>query len=289
MSTETPDGNSPSPPPPKTTKQERIRDNQRRSRARRQEYLVDLERRLSECQITCRSADIQRSAFLELQIENARLRELLALAGVNDQFVEHYVSQAIAQSGQFPQESNPSLRQLKPKLSGLEPAQPANAGSLPAAPPGIYGQQTASMRPMNASYTSMGMSDGYNASPSTTTYSPSTPFVPSLQDTDATRDMDWLYQQLPQPAQSQEQTESFNCETFLVPSQGPVGVADDSSVLCSVAKQMIDQFHISSAEMDDVKTKLSQGFFRPPYPGAGCAVNNQTLFQVLNELSQKYS
>lgn len=36
------------------TKQERIRDNQRRSRARRQEYLSDLEKRLSECQLTCK-------------------------------------------------------------------------------------------------------------------------------------------------------------------------------------------------------------------------------------------
>ena len=283
----TPDDHStPSPP---TTKQERIRDNQRRSRARRQEYLADLERRLSECRITCRSADIQRSAFLELQIENARLRELLALAGLSDQFVEHYVSQAIAQSGQFPQESNPAFRQLKPKISGVETAQSSNSSVLPSTFSRNYGQQSTSMHSMKTPYPNVNVPDGRPSSPSASGYAANTIFVPSTQDMNVAQNFDWLHRQTPPQHQSQELTGTFTCDTFLVSSQSTALVADDSSVLCSVAKQMIDQYHIPPAEMEEVKAKLAEGFRRPPYPGAGCAVNNQTLFQVLNELSQKYS
>ncbi|KIW89210.1 uncharacterized protein Z519_10062 [Cladophialophora bantiana CBS 173.52] len=64
-------------------KQERIRDNQRRSRARRQEYLADLERRVHESYIACREADLQRIAFADLKAENARLRDLLKSVGID--------------------------------------------------------------------------------------------------------------------------------------------------------------------------------------------------------------
>ncbi|KAK5102489.1 hypothetical protein LTR70_000345 [Exophiala xenobiotica] len=282
------EGNAtPSPSTQPKSKQDRIRDNQRRSRARRQEYLADLERRLSECQLTCRDADIERASLLELQIENGRLRELLALAGVNDQFVEHYVSQAVAQSGQFPQETNPSLRQLKPRVTGMESTRSLNG--------------TAQLNPISKSAGSAptqtsqnGLSTTSMAVPSMTV--PPTPapnyaapfFVSSMPDLSGSSDFNWLYQPTPS-LRSQDSGDEFCCDTFLIPTQGPARVADDSSILCSVAKQMIEQYHISPAEMETVKTKLAPGFCRPAYPGAGCAVNNQTLFRVLNELSSRYS
>jgi len=273
------------PPQPKS-KQERIRDNQRRSRARRQEYLADLERRLSECQLTCREADIQRAAFLELQIENTRLRELLALAGVNDDFVDHYVSQAVAQSGQFPQETNPSLRQLKPKIATMEPARPLPKNSQAAS------NNRASARtpiPINTNVANPRLPDASVASTPTSSYMSPTPFsLPTMSGmTTPTTALDWLYQQPPSlPTQG---SNDFYCESFQLSANGPTGIADESSVLCSVAKQMIDQYHLSPQEMEQVKAKLATGFCRPSYPGAGCAVNNQTLFQVLNEISARHS
>lgn len=130
MSSEPPEDKA-TPLQPKS-KQERIRDNQKRSRARRQEYLADLERRLSECQLTCQEADMQRPAFLGLQIENTRLRELLALTGVNDQFVDQYVAQAVAQVAQHPQETNPGLRQLKPKIAPVDTSRSLSSNYLQA-------------------------------------------------------------------------------------------------------------------------------------------------------------
>ncbi|OQV08973.1 hypothetical protein CLAIMM_13165 isoform 1 [Cladophialophora immunda] len=70
------------------SKQQRVRDNQRRSRARRREYLAELENQLQQCHIICREADLQRNAFAELQAENARLRDLLKNAGISPDDVE---------------------------------------------------------------------------------------------------------------------------------------------------------------------------------------------------------
>ncbi|KAK5936564.1 hypothetical protein PMZ80_011188 [Knufia obscura] len=138
-------------------KQERIRNNQRRSRARRQEYLLDLERRIADCQITCRDAEIERAAFLELQIENAKLRELLVLAGVNDQVIEQYLLQSVTQSGHFLQELNPSLRQLKPRIAGRGPARSINdIGQSTDVPATIWPASTGN--PMNLSTARLEMS-----------------------------------------------------------------------------------------------------------------------------------
>jgi hypothetical protein len=107
------------------SKQARIRDNQRRSRARRQEHLQDLERRLSECQVTCREAELQLNAFKELQFENARLRQLLEILGVNENLVNTFVHQDAATASSS---STPALRQLKPKIAlapGLAKHSPA--------------------------------------------------------------------------------------------------------------------------------------------------------------------
>ena len=103
-------------------KQERIRDNQRRSRARRQEYLAELEQRLEQCRVTCREADLVRQSFHELQAENAHLRGLLSTAGVSPDLVESSLRQRSQQSSSNTDQNasnTTNLRQLKPKLNPL--------------------------------------------------------------------------------------------------------------------------------------------------------------------------
>lgn len=298
MPSETSDDRALTPQSQSRSKQERIRDNQRRSRARRQEYLADLEKRLSECQITCRDADIQRAAFIELQIENTRLRELLSLAGVNEQFVEHYVSQAVAQGTQFPQEANPALRQLKPKIAAIDPNRMLSSGASGSSGSNmnnILQSTSASAPPRRHSHNVMSSTSGTSmpdqnlALTPTSSYNTISPFVPPLSDLSSPANFDWLYQQSP-ILQPQNSSEPFLCDAFGMPVQPSPRTADDNTtVLCSVAKQMIDQYHIPPQEMEQVKAKLSRGCFRPSFPGAGCSVDNQILFQVLNELSAKYS
>src|SRR5690349_13922990 len=98
------------------SRRERIRDNQRRSRARRQEHLTNLEKRLAECHTVCREADLQRAAFREMQLEIARLRELLGLAGVQNSLINAYVKQG----NTLQNESAPSLRPLRPKITASD-------------------------------------------------------------------------------------------------------------------------------------------------------------------------
>ncbi|KAJ9493676.1 hypothetical protein H2202_010838 [Exophiala xenobiotica] len=103
-------------------KQERIRNNQRRSRARRQEYLAELEQRLEQCRVTCRGADLLRQSFHELHAQNAHLRGLLNTAGIGPDLVESSLRQR-SQQCSYNTDQNASnttnLRRLKPKLNPL--------------------------------------------------------------------------------------------------------------------------------------------------------------------------
>src|ERR1700733_179601 len=70
----------------------RIRDNQRRSRARRKEYLQELEARLRQCELQGieASSEIQMAAR-RVADENKKLRGLLAQHGIGDDSVEAYL------------------------------------------------------------------------------------------------------------------------------------------------------------------------------------------------------
>jgi len=70
----------------------RIRDNQRRSRARRKEYLQELESRLRQCELQGieASSEIQMAAR-RVADENKKLRGLLAQHGVADDTIEGYL------------------------------------------------------------------------------------------------------------------------------------------------------------------------------------------------------
>ncbi|KAJ2907378.1 uncharacterized protein MKZ38_003235 [Zalerion maritima] len=74
----------------------RIRDNQRRSRARRKEYLQDLEQKLRMCELQGIEASHEmQAAARKVADENKRLRSLLNRHGVNDDNIEAYVQTGI--------------------------------------------------------------------------------------------------------------------------------------------------------------------------------------------------
>ncbi|KAF7924469.1 hypothetical protein BELL_0750g00050 [Botrytis elliptica] len=97
----------------------RIRDNQRRSRARRKEYLQELEARLRQCELQGieASSEIQLAAR-RVADENKKLRSLLAQHGVGNEMVETYLqmsSEDLMISAQYGSES-PSVQQLEQLL-----------------------------------------------------------------------------------------------------------------------------------------------------------------------------
>ncbi|KAK0129215.1 hypothetical protein ONS95_001150 [Cadophora gregata] len=72
----------------------RVRNNQRRSRARRREYVAELERKLKECEVegvpTC--SIVPEDTIRRLQEENRKLRELLRQVGIEQITVEQYLT-----------------------------------------------------------------------------------------------------------------------------------------------------------------------------------------------------
>ncbi|KAI9813693.1 MAG: hypothetical protein M1832_006121 [Thelocarpon impressellum] len=81
----------------------RNRDNQRRSRARRSEYIKELESRWQKCQLTGAeaSAEIQAAARKVLD-ENKALRALLRRRGVSDSEVDECVSGPVEEPVELP-------------------------------------------------------------------------------------------------------------------------------------------------------------------------------------------
>jgi hypothetical protein len=78
----------------------RIRDNQRRSRARRKEYIHDLEQRLWRFeQLGVEASQEIQAAGRKVAEENTLLRSLLRLRGVTDAEIEEYLGLARDDSG----------------------------------------------------------------------------------------------------------------------------------------------------------------------------------------------
>lgn len=92
----------------------RIRDNQRRSRARRREYIQELEQRLRvfELQGVEASAEVQVAARRVAE-ENRQLRELLSKHGFGDDYIAQYL-----QAGAIPSVDQASGHRFVPGDSG---------------------------------------------------------------------------------------------------------------------------------------------------------------------------
>ncbi|KAJ6779843.1 hypothetical protein PWT90_00839 [Aphanocladium album] len=75
----------------------RIRDNQRRSRARRREYLQDLEQRLRLCELQGIEATTEvQVAARRVAEENRQLRQLLNKHGFSDEYIGRFLQAGIA-------------------------------------------------------------------------------------------------------------------------------------------------------------------------------------------------
>ena len=82
---------------------------------------------------------------------------------------------------------------------------------------------------------------------------------------------------------------SFCCPVFGVKAEGHLQTSTGNTVLCSLAKRMIEQYNIDGHDLEEVKRRLAAGFAPPANPGECCRVNNQLLFDVLNDVSSRLS
>lgn len=58
-----------------------------------------------------------------------------------------------------------------------------------------------------------------------------------------------------------------------------------NTTLCALAVELINQYNTRGVETEEIRRKLWAGFRRGLSSGGGCRVQNQVLFQVLDEIS----
>lgn len=58
-----------------------------------------------------------------------------------------------------------------------------------------------------------------------------------------------------------------------------------NTTLCAIAVELINQYNTRGVEMEEIGRRLWAGFRRGLSSGGGCRVQNQVLFQVLDEIS----
>lgn len=61
------------------------------------------------------------------------------------------------------------------------------------------------------------------------------------------------------------------------------------TTLCAVAGELIRQYNTLGVDLTDIKKRLWTGFRKEMAAGEGCRVQNQLLFEVLNEISGNLS
>ncbi len=271
------------------SKQERIRDNQRRSRARRQEYLADLERRLKECHVTCREAELQRTAFADLQLENTRLRELLNYAGISSDMVEGFGRQRTPT--QVDNAAAAVHRQIKPKYQPQAPIDQTNImiAKPPVSNPGSRGPVTSANPKLRAPASSTSMTSpsmyGSQHSVSFTATPPESMSFSSKSGVSPTSSYEWMLKSHGRPPMEAQ----FCCDTFSVPAHGSLLEDNSDTVMCSVAQMMIDQYNPTPIEMEEIKSRLAMGFSLPRSSEPGCRVSTELLFHILQEMNSRES
>lgn len=67
-------------------------------------------------------------------------------------------------------------------------------------------------------------------------------------------------------------------------ASGPVDGDVLNTTLCAIAEELINQYNTRGADLEDIRQRLWSGF-QSGITGDGCRVQNNILFQVLDEIS----
>lgn len=236
----------------------RVRENQRKSRARKQEYVRELEQRLAAWKEQSQQKDIQhRLAMQRMEAENRHLKTLLFSIGVSPDIVHQYIQAA-------DQDTDVSRKVAIPAMQ----------------------------RPAETPSASSSHEDSGTRSSSTVSQVPTDPVEePAVADRVPVNNggctsvpaAGQLAEQQCQP--SSAATPSLCCSGGKsLPSSIP---ADDdvlNTTLCAIAEDLISQYNTSGVDVDSIRRRICSGF-RPGQSTDGCRVPNHLLFQVLDEIS----
>jgi hypothetical protein len=298
----------------------RVRDNQRKSRARKQQYVKELEQRLSVYETQAQQRDIEyRLAMQKVEAENRHLKTLLASLGVSNVSVQKYLQAAEQRENTTQKIAIPAAQ----RPEGLD--SPARCGSGPrlsVAIPGVYDNQVKT-EPTEQQSSSCGSvcgpaatnngSCGTTASNSVCGPTSSNACVPtssksaSEPTTSSNACGPTASNSACGPTASNSACASKTTETpksnelsshepkaedpdlcgCSLNGQEMVAASEEdflNSTLCGIADEMINRYNTKGLDVEEIRRRIWSGF-RAGANGTGCRVQNSILFQVLDEIS----
>ncbi|KAJ9198391.1 hypothetical protein DTO164E3_5224 [Paecilomyces variotii] len=304
----------------------RIRENQRKSRARKQEYIQELEHNLSVCKKQAHQQDINnRISIQKLEVENAKLRQLLSRLGVAPPSVDEYLrgedNPIVAQKVAIPALRRPEVNlQAAPveSKSGCRTASQPPPQPTSQRPPNLHESITEAAKSLQSLASSMAAIEA-NKKPACQ--------QGPCQETQR-REQESLRREQPQqkesccgqiqpeqsqpeqprteqpqntpPAKSPTSEEACECPPAVeelcgcppsegVPESWPSHDTVLNTTLCSVAGELISQYNTRGVDLTEIRKKLWAGFRKGSSAEEGCRVQNQVLFEILNEISGNLS
>ncbi|KAG4436786.1 hypothetical protein IFR05_007720 [Cadophora sp. M221] len=267
----------------------RVRNNQRRSRARRRDYVAELERKVQECEVNGvpNRSIVPEETLRRLQEENKRLRELLQQAGVEQSVVDHHINghegNAVQNTtGIVPDEVSHSAELQLPVWDALlmvDTGTSEAAEFLPAVgttPSGITDELLADsfLNLPSEDFTTDEFGLFYDGIQD----------APTFETARMPQDVSERSPFTATPSTSLCSITTDALSTFCTSSSLPsTNQGDTDTTLCSEAYEMLHQHNKKGVDMIEIGIRLWNGFTKGD--GSGCKVENKLLFSVLEYVS----
>ncbi|KAL2014711.1 hypothetical protein VTN00DRAFT_2236 [Thermoascus crustaceus] len=250
----------------------RVRENQRKSRARRQEYIQELEQQLAVYKAQAHQKDIEhRISIQKLEAENAKLRHLLSSLGVQpssvDEYLQGHSNPVVTQKVAIPALPRPepplkaACRKRKSPRSSSVPLKESTSEYQPDADY-LVAESTGSEQLItnNSSATELDQDKSHPMLAESNTSSGNEAVCGCLSNNEEKEEESW-----------------------------PANESALNTTLCAIAGELIHQYNTRGLDLTEIRNKLRVGFRRGMSTGEGCRVQNQVLFEVLNEISSNLS
>lgn len=250
----------------------RIRNNQRRSRARKQEYIASLEARIKAYEDMDSCLDDRESNLERIYSENAALRKLLASQGFDAETQKAYLAMELSNS-------EGACRFLE-----------ANMGDNPIV---IDDDGVVTIREVKFSacvFSKMSLTRPQDNNPLSPTLRTSDEPPNQLLDPFLSNMPQHNTLQMPEPDPNISFASIENCHmpaNLLSPislQTLPQHSSSKDTTLCSVAYSLILQYNRKGLNIVDLDLKLRAGY-RMGSIMEGCSLDNKLLFQVLADIS----
>jgi hypothetical protein len=234
------------------TNAERVRNNQRRSRARRREYIAELETKLQHFESGCRQ-DPTEGKLAELVEELGSLKRLLHSLGLDDKFLNAYHTAA----------------HIAPDILHTQSELPRPANDRVQAPSDFTSES------LNADASQISTRQ---SSEHLTSFDANLPWDLFNSPTNSSSAMD--------STEASDIFEPLNHRPAIETSNTTLPTSDsNTTTLCTVAFSLVLESNRKGYSATDLDLKLRAGYRFSTTPLEGCRVDNHVFMDVLAQIS----